>query len=595
MDNVGKRTGGWARRVLWALAVAAVAAGCGPAGEKEVRKGRAAEALGNYAEAKQCYAQAVAVDNADGARLLAELLVSQDAAELFGASAEKDAQWLAKAESLDAQIARLVRQAEANGASVEGVKEALDAHEKAIREAQEALERAEAERRAAEEKAAEERRQAAEAARLKAEAEARVAAEEARRKAEEEAKKRAAEKAAADATRSLFLKAKKAEEDGLINFYGFYLGMPEEDALALREHYGLTKEDCTLWIVEHGAEVSQVRISLSGLRHLTKGGNSFDELAQAVANRVGDLKWKTDVDHLGRHNWYEYKTIDGVLLTVSERNGLTMQGGKLIETLAAQHKEEWSKKAVAAIESTLGTGKEAGESKTIALGGGVEMEMVWCPRGSFLMGSSHREEKRCDDETQHEVTLTKGFWMAKTEVTQAQWKSVMGNNPSKHKGDDLPVEVVSWEDAQVFCLKAGLQLPTEAEWEYACRAGSTGPYAGSGVLDEMGWHPENSGGKTHPVGQKKPNAWGLYDMHGNVDEWCADWYDSRYYAKSPLMDPKGPVSGSERVHRGGSWGKSYWWKSCRSACRDKDSPRDSDSFCGRIGFRPVFRQDVAGE
>ena len=233
---------------------------------------------------------------------------------------------------------------------------------------------------------------------------------------------------------------------------------------------------------------------------------------------------------------------------------------------------------------------QAGEVKTILLPGGEKMEMVWCPAGAFMMGSPSGflgiggEVGRWDVEMQHRVTLTKGFWMAKTGVTQGQWKSVMGSNPSWYKGDDLPMESVSWEDCQEFCRKAGmgLRLPTEAQWEYACRAGATGDYAGTGKLDDMGWYEDNSGDQTHPVGQKAPNAWGLYDMHGNVWEWCADWYDDGYYEKSPGRDPEGPASGGSRVLRGGC----YWNdpRSCRSASRDGDFP----GYRRRnYGFRPV--------
>lgn len=220
------------------------------------------------------------------------------------------------------------------------------------------------------------------------------------------------------------------------------------------------------------------------------------------------------------------------------------------------------------------------KTKTITLPGGMKMEMVWCPPGTFMMGSPAPdalygrggEKDRDDDEEQHQVTLTKGFWMAKTEVTQEQFISVMGNNPSEQKGEKLPVENVSWEVCREFCQKTGLELPTEAEWEYACRAGSTGPYAGNGRLNDMGWYDGNSEGKTHPVGQKRPNAWGLYDMHGNVMEWCADLYDARL--------------GDTRVLRGGCY-RSYA-NLCRSANRiDKHNCYWND----RWGFRPVAHQE----
>jgi formylglycine-generating enzyme required for sulfatase activity len=223
--------------------------------------------------------------------------------------------------------------------------------------------------------------------------------------------------------------------------------------------------------------------------------------------------------------------------------------------------------------------RKAGDTKTIKLPGGAEMEMVWCPPGMFLMGSPEDEEGRDNDETLHQVTLTKGFWMAKTEVTQAQWKSVMGNNPSEHKGDDLPVENVSWNDAQEFCRKAGLRLPTEAQWEYACRAGSTGRYAGTGKLDDMGWYDRNSGHETHPVAKKKPNAWGLYDMHGNVWEWCQDWDGD--YPNHAVQNPQGASSGSNRIIRGGGGNNSAG--GCRSANHNGNSPGFRHF---RLGFRP---------
>ena len=220
-------------------------------------------------------------------------------------------------------------------------------------------------------------------------------------------------------------------------------------------------------------------------------------------------------------------------------------------------------------------------TKTVMLPGGSRMKFVWCPPGSFMMGSPTSEKGRCDDETLHRVTLTKGFWMAQTEVTQAQWESVMGNNPSYFKGADRPVENVSWEDCQAFLRKAGqgLRLPTEAEWEYACRADSAESFAGD--LDGMVWYGGNSKGETHAVGTKTPNAWGLYDMHGNVWEWCEDWYGR--YPEGTLTDPTGPASGGRRVNRGGGW--SLGSRSCRSADRCGNGPG------GRIfnlGFRVAY-------
>jgi formylglycine-generating enzyme required for sulfatase activity len=205
------------------------------------------------------------------------------------------------------------------------------------------------------------------------------------------------------------------------------------------------------------------------------------------------------------------------------------------------------------------------------------MEFVYISAGSFKMGNG-------DAKSVHDVTISKPFEMGKYEVTQAQWQAVMGNNPSYFKNcDQCPVEQVSWGDAQKFINKLNAKndgyeyrLPTEAEWEYACRAGTTGDYAGN--LDSMAWYDSNSGSKTHPVGQKQPNAFGLYDMHGNVWEWCQDWYDENYYKNSPSTDPKGASSGSNRVLRGGGWYD--FARYCRAAFRN--------------GVTPVLRSDLLG-
>ncbi|MFH1421813.1 MAG: formylglycine-generating enzyme family protein [Planctomycetota bacterium] len=201
----------------------------------------------------------------------------------------------------------------------------------------------------------------------------------------------------------------------------------------------------------------------------------------------------------------------------------------------------------------------------------IGIKFVKIEAGEFMMGSPENEKDRQSDETQHKVKITKPFYIQTTEVTQAQWKAVMGNNPSYFQGparaaaggDDLPVEKVSWDDAQEFIKKLNskegknvYRLPTEAEWEYACRAGSTTRFCygdDESKLRDYAWYQDNSDSKTHPVGTKLPNAWGLYDMHGNVLEWCNDSYDAGYYTSSPANDPQGPTSGEGRVLRGGSW------------------------------------------
>jgi len=230
------------------------------------------------------------------------------------------------------------------------------------------------------------------------------------------------------------------------------------------------------------------------------------------------------------------------------------------------------------------------------LGNGVKLEMVYIPGGSFLMGSPDGTG-RDNEHPQHRVTLSP-FCLGKYPVTQAQWMAVMGKNPSHFKGNDLPVESVPWHDAVKFCeaiskrTSKTYRLPTEAKWEYACRAGSTSLYCfgdDEGRLSEYAWYDKNSGEKAHPVGQKKPNAWGLYDMHGNVWEWCQDWHDEDYYARSPENDPQGPKSGEYRAWRGGSWGENGAWDCIssdyyRSAFR---SPYALDYASIDVGFRVV--------
>ncbi len=218
---------------------------------------------------------------------------------------------------------------------------------------------------------------------------------------------------------------------------------------------------------------------------------------------------------------------------------------------------------------------KSGDNRTITLPGGAKMELVYCAPGEFLMGNPRKGMRE-------KVVISKGFWLGKYEVTQAQWKSVMGNNPSQFKGNNKPVDSVSWVGCQQFVEKiktklgCEARLPTEAEWEYACRAGTTWDYGGTGHLDSMGWYDRNSGQTTHDVGQRSSNSWGLYDMHGNVWEWCNDWYGPLAFG----TDPQGPTSGTLRVLRGGSW--SYDARSSKSFNRGWNVPTaESKGF----GFR----------
>ena len=266
---------------------------------------------------------------------------------------------------------------------------------------------------------------------------------------------------------------------------------------------------------------------------------------------------------------------------------------------------------------------KAGEVKMFALPGGVELEMVWCPAGRFTMGSPDGKSEyplssgidpkaelgRYNNEAPHEVTLTKGFWIGKYPVTQIQYKAITGENPSYFKGNNRPVENVIWNSSVAFCERLNelkiapegyrFALPTEAQWEYACRAETTTalnnekPITSENGecpnLDEVGWYGKNSEGKTHLVGEKRPNAWGIYDMHGNVWEWCRDysiprpvnsvWLAVTDTYRDGIEDPL-CKKGGHRVLRGGSWNGSAGL--CRSAHRSDEAP----DFCYyNYGFR----------
>ncbi len=228
--------------------------------------------------------------------------------------------------------------------------------------------------------------------------------------------------------------------------------------------------------------------------------------------------------------------------------------------------------------------------------GGVEQRLRWIPPGKFLMGSPEDEPNRMNGELLHRVMLTQGYWLAETACTQALWKAVMGSDPSKFKGSDRPVESVSWDDVKDFIEQLNEKLPdlqcrltTEAEWEYAARAGSQTPFWwGSSLSPEranyQGWAPYADGEKgqdrkeTVPVKAFEPNPWGLYQVHGNVLEWCEDWYGK--YKRDAVLNPQGNNSGMRRVCRGGSWDDRGW--RLRAAYRDEHEP---DSRIDDLGFR----------
>jgi formylglycine-generating enzyme required for sulfatase activity len=202
---------------------------------------------------------------------------------------------------------------------------------------------------------------------------------------------------------------------------------------------------------------------------------------------------------------------------------------------------------------------------------------VWIPPGKFLMGCSPGDdEARNNEKPAREVTITKGFWIGQTLVTQGAYQRVKGKNPSRFKGANLPVETITWSEADEYCRAVGGRLPTEAEWEYAARAAN--PHSRYRDLDAIAWYRDNSEAKTHEVGQKTPNAWGLYDTLGNVWEWTSDWYADKL--PSAAINPAGPPSGESRTVRGGSWVNSP--RSLRVSTRLR-----YQSQFGRVGFRCV--------
>jgi formylglycine-generating enzyme required for sulfatase activity len=239
--------------------------------------------------------------------------------------------------------------------------------------------------------------------------------------------------------------------------------------------------------------------------------------------------------------------------------------------------------------------KQSGREMVVHLRNDITMKLVLAPAGKFMMGSPDNEPNRDKDEgPRRTVTVGKPFFVGVTEVTQEQYEAVMEDNPSTFQGPRNPVEEVSWEDAVAFCKELSrltgrkFHLPTEAQWEYACRAGTQSLYhSGGGLADlkrvgQFASDPANVK-STRPVAGLEANAWGLYDMHGNVWEWCSDWYGEGWYADDrQAADPTGPATGSERIIRGGSWSDDP--QDCRCAVRECQPPGYTDDD---IGFRVV--------
>ena len=231
----------------------------------------------------------------------------------------------------------------------------------------------------------------------------------------------------------------------------------------------------------------------------------------------------------------------------------------------------------------------------------IGMKLVLIHAGSFAMGSQIGTPGRSEAESLHEVTISNSYYIGACEVTQEHYEGVVGHNPSRFRGRQLPVEMVNWLDAISFCKKlselpeenaAGREyrLPTESEWEYSCRARSGAAYSfgdAAELLGDYSWFDGNAERQTHPVGQKRANRWGLYDMHGNVCEWCQDWYE--FYPSIKEIDPTGPIGGSLRVRRGGSWRHDA--KFCGAAYRYASEPQSRSPDCGfRVALSRIVNQ-----
>jgi uncharacterized protein (TIGR02996 family) len=310
-------------------------------------------------------------------------------------------------------------------------------------------------------------------------------------------------------------------------------------------------------------------------------------LADVIENSADDTPWFVMAD------WFEER--DEPFLSELVRLSITLRRAPFADRPLAEQR----------LQLLLATGLRLPMPvKKIMIGDRRTIDLVFVPPGSFLMGSPPDEERREDDEGPlHPVHISKGFWLGVHPVTRQQWRSVLQSPPpGRFQPDDSPVDGVSYRDAQDFLQALSrlsgrhCRLPTEAEWEYACRAMTSTAFAfGQSLSGHQAnfdaTFPYNTNERTDWLQQTtKPgcypsNAWGLQDMHGNVWEWCQDWYDARYYANSPTIDPQGPSHGSFRVLRGGSW-YSYGWL-CRSANRDRFAP---ESGAGNYGLRVAMDQ-----
>ena len=362
--------------------------------------------------------------------------------------------------------------------------------------------------------------------------------------------------------------------------------------------------------------LAAVAVCVAGCQPRTPGGPAADFRADVTSGSAPLTVRFTDLSAPGSSPITSWSWLfgDGAKETSAEQDPVhtyTAAGTYNVSlTVTTANGEDTELKLNFISVTPSGEGEGEGEGETILLPDDVPLEMVWIPAGSFMMGRYPGElDSYADEDPQHSVTLSLGFWMGKYELTKAQWTAVMGTipwglyffpnyNATVLDDPNSPAVSVSWNDAQAFITALNtftgktFRLPSEAEWEYACRAGTTtrfywGDDPGYTVINIYSWWEDNARSAhetyAHVVGQKLPNTWGLYDMSGNVWEWCQDWYVD--YSSGSVMDPTGPETGDYRVLRGGSW-SSYEGYTCRSATRDNATPDDKETWMGP-GFRIV--------
>ncbi len=327
---------------------------------------------------------------------------------------------------------------------------------------------------------------------------------------------------------------------------------PLREAEILKELAGGTSNQRLATMVrESGVNFSLTAESEERLRTL----GADDALIAAI--RVAAAERKSSAAEAPKPALAEVEILKGLAGGISSKRLAALVGRYGVDFSLSPESEERLRtlgaddELIAAIRKAKPTRKApaAGETKVNSKDG---LTYVWIPPGTFQMGCSPGDSECSGNEKPaHKVTITKGFWMGQTEVTQAAYPRVMGMNPSHFRGERLPVDTVTWQDASTYCTAVGMRLPTEEEWEYAARAGTTAPRYGD--LDAVAWYSDNGGLQTHEVRSKQPNAWGLYDMLGNVDEWTADWLDEDLYSQSPTQDPQRVSSEQYRAARGGSW------------------------------------------